>query len=57
MPKKQDFNKFMSKQFGEPIKKRYTNITFLSEIEDNIIKNDLDYSFLILVLIWILFLI
>jgi len=42
LPKKQDFNKFISKQFGEPIRKRYTNITFVSEIEENIIKNDLD---------------
>lgn len=32
----------MSKQIGEPIKKRFTNIVFLSEIEDIVIKNDLD---------------
>jgi hypothetical protein len=36
-----DFIKFLSKQFGEPIKGGgFTNITFISDIE--IIKNDLD---------------
>jgi P4 family phage/plasmid primase-like protien len=43
IPKKMDFIKFMSKQFGEPMKGgAYTNITYLSLSEDNVMKSDLD---------------
>jgi P4 family phage/plasmid primase-like protien len=43
IPKKMDFIKFMSKQFGEPIKcYGFTNIAFISDIETNVIKHDLD---------------
>jgi len=43
IPKKVDFIKFMNKQFGEPIKGGgYINITFITDIETNVIKNDLD---------------
>ena len=44
VPKKMDFIKFMSKQFGEPMKGgSYTNITYISLAEENITKkSDLD---------------
>jgi hypothetical protein len=43
VPKKMDFIKFMSKQFGEPMKGcGFTNITFITDVETNVIKNDLD---------------
>ena len=43
IPKRSDFIKFMTKQFGEPVKGGcYTNITYLSFVEENVKKSDLD---------------
>jgi P4 family phage/plasmid primase-like protien len=43
VPKKMDFNKFMSKQFGESTKGgNYTNITYITFAEDSVKKSDLD---------------
>ena len=43
VPKKMDFIKFMSKQFGEPIKGGgFTNITLITDTTNNPIQHDLD---------------
>jgi len=41
LPKKQEFNRFMSKQLGEPTRKGYLNITF-TVTQNEKISNDLD---------------